>query len=100
MYSITLSDGTVLSNLELSGSTYISSDHLTAADFAGKLSTVTFSDGTETETLTDCKLYLCREVGNKTWIVIGEKTPADKQADLNTELELALTELYELIIGG
>ena len=100
MNTITLSDGTVLNNLELNGNTYISSTAYTAEAFEGKLSSVTFSDGTETYTLHDCALYLCRRVGNKTWIVIGEKTEKMKQDELNTELELALTELYELIIGG
>ena len=100
MYTITLSDGTILNNLEQSGNTYISSTAYTTEDFEGKLSTVTFSDGEETYTLTDCALYLCRQVGNKTWIVIGEKTEKMKQDELNTELELALTELYEMIIGG
>lgn len=100
MYTITLADGTVLRNLELSGNTYMSSTAYTAADFEGKLSTVTFSDGTNTETMHDRALYLCRRIGDKTEIVIGKKTDKMKQDELNTELELALTELYELIIGG
>ena len=47
MYTITLSDGTILNNLEQSGNTYISSTAYTAEDFEGKLGAVTFSDGTE-----------------------------------------------------
>lgn len=100
MYTITLSDGTTLNNIELNGSTFIAPRRYTAADFEGKLSTVTFSDGEETYTLHDCALFLCHQSGNKTWIVIDEKTEKMKQDELNTELELALTELYEMIIGG
>lgn len=100
MATITLSDGTVLNDLELSGNTYVYNGTLTASDFDGKLSTVTFTDGEDSYTLHDCALYLCRQVDNTTWIVIGEKTAAMKQNELNTDIELALTELYEMILGG
>ncbi len=102
MYSITLADGSILRNLELDGNNYISPEELTADDFDGKLSSVTIDDGEGySETIADCVLYRCiPERGGKTRLIIGEKTEKMKQEDRNTELELALTELYEMIIGG
>lgn len=56
IYTITLSDGTVLSDLTLSGNNFVSQTEVTEADFAGKLDTVTISDGENTEVLHDAEL--------------------------------------------
>jgi len=40
-YKITLSDGTIIDNLELNGNNFVSRTPLTAANFAGKLAHVT-----------------------------------------------------------
>lgn len=49
LYSIVFADGTTMNNLVLSGNTFISSAAVTEADFAHKLSTVTYraADGSE-----------------------------------------------------
>lgn len=56
-YTITLADGSVLTDLTLSGDDYISKTLLTEDTFTGKLSTVTISasDGTS-EILTNASL--------------------------------------------
>lgn len=102
MITITLSDGTVLNNLEQNGNNFITAQNITEDFFTGKLSAVTVDyDNGYSEELSDCALYHCEKDDNgKTWFVIGEKTERMKQEDRNTELELALTELYEMIIGG
>lgn len=56
IYTITLSDGTVLSNLTLNGNNYVSQTEVTEATFAGKLDTVTITDGEATEVLHDAEL--------------------------------------------
>lgn len=44
MYKITLSDGSVIGNLTMNGSNFVSSKKLTEADFDGKLSPVIITD--------------------------------------------------------
>ena len=111
MYTITLSDGTKLKNLELNGNNYISKTILEDSVFEGKLDTVVISDGEKSETFTDMKLMSNRVDGGKSWFVLGEKTPQEKKeeaiaavlaanAGSITDLQLALAEVYEMILGG
>lgn len=111
MYTITLSDGTKLKNLELNGNNYISKTILEDSVFEGKLDTVVISDGEKSETFTDMKLMSNRVDGGKSWFVLGEKTAQEKKEeaiaavlDANvgsiTDLQLALAEVYEMILGG
>lgn len=100
MVNITLSDGTVINNVEMNGNDFRCAATLTAEDFDGKLDEVTIEGDGEQFTIEDGYLYLIEQVGNRTRFIIGGKTDKMKQDELNTELELALTELYELIIGG
>ena len=111
MYTITLSDGTKLENLELNGNNYISDVVLDNAVFEGKLGTVKISDGETEEAYTDMVLMSNRVDGEKSWFVLGEKSPQEKamerinaliasNADSLTDVQLALAEVYELILGG
>ncbi len=108
MYTLTLSDGTTLNNLEANGDVLYTSETVTADTFTGKLETVTISNGNDTRILNDCILLDIGEAeNNKTYFVIVEKSADAKMSErmaeletVNTELELALTEVYELIIGG
>jgi hypothetical protein len=104
MYTITLSDGTKLKNLELNGNNYISDVVLDNAVFEGKLGTVKISDGETEETFTDMVLMSNRVDGGKSWFVLGEKTEQQKQMEhitqTFTDVEVALAEVYEMILGG
>lgn len=111
MYTITLSDGTKLKNLELNGNNYISNTILEDSVFEGKLDTVVISDGEKSETFTDMKLMSNRVDGGKSWFVLGEKTAQEKKEEAIatvlaanvgsiTDLQLALAEVYEMILGG
>ena len=111
MYTITLHDGTVLDELELNGNNFISEKVIDDSVFSGNLDTVTISNGETTETYTDMKLLSNRVDGGKSWFVLGEKTEQEKamerlvsalsvNSDSITDVQLALAELYEMIIGG
>ena len=111
MYKITLHDGTVLDDLELNGNNFISEKVLDDSVFSGNLDTVTISKGETSETYTDMKLLSNRVDGGKSWFVLGEKTEQEKTMErlvsalnVNTEsitdVQLALAEIYEMIIGG
>lgn len=111
MYKITLNDGTVLDNLELNGNNYISEKVIEDSVFAGNLATVTITDGEKTEVFTDMKLMSNRVDGGKSWFVLGEKTSQEKamerlvatlsaNSESITDVQLALAEVYEMILGG
>lgn len=102
MYKITFKDGTQLENLELNGNNFISPVILSDAVFEGKLGEVrVFDSETETETVyKDMVLIANRVFDGKSWFILAEKTEDDKERERITDMELALTELYEMIIGG
>lgn len=97
--------------MELNGNNYISSKILEDSVFEGKLDTVVISDGEKSETFTDMKLMSNRVDGGKSWFVLGEKTAQEKKEEAIaavltanvgsiTDLQLALAEVYEMILGG
>lgn len=110
MYKITLADGTVLKNLELNGNNYIAEGVIDDAVFKDNLATVTITDGKTTETYEDMVLLSHRVDGGRSWIVLGEKSAQEKamerinamlsSADSITDVQLALAEVYEMMLGG
>ena len=111
MYTIKLSDGTELKNLELNGNNYIAPKVLEDSVFEGKLGAVTISDGETTEEHTDMVLIQNKEYDGKSWFILGEKSAQENeleslQVDLEvtktnlTDVQIALAEIYELIAGG
>lgn len=99
MYKITLTDGTVLDNLELNGNNYIAEGVIEDSVFEGNLDTVKITDGETTETFTDMRLMSNRAVDGRSWFVLGEKTEQQKKeeamsrqmADMNKALNVLLT---------
>lgn len=110
-WKITLADGTSLDGLDLNGNNYISSAVVAEDTFAGKLSSVTIEGPDGTQTYQDMKLVQISKVGKNYWFILAEKTAEEKQKELATaalaanansitDLQLALAEVYEMIIGG
>ena len=111
MYKITLAGGTELENLELNGNNYIAEGVIEDSVFEGNLATVTITDGETTETYTDMRLMSNRVEDGRSWFVLGEKTAQQKamerietlltsNADSITDVQVALAEVYEMILGG
>lgn len=111
MYTIILNDGTRLENLELNGNNYIAPDVIEESVFADNLDSVTITDGETTETFTDMRLMAIRVDKGRSWFVLGEKTAQEKamerlnklmtsSMDSITDVQMALAEVYELILGG
>ena len=110
-WKITLADGTSLDGLNLNGNNFISSTAVTEDTFAGKLSSVTIEGPDGTEIHEDMKLVQISKVGKSNWFILAEKTAEEKQKELAaaalatnansiTDLQLALAEVYEMIIAG
>lgn len=111
MYTITLADGTKLENLELNGNNYISETVIEGSVFEDNLDTVKISDGSTTETFTDMRLMSNIVRDGRSWFVLGEKSAQQKamerieklyttNADSITDIQIALAEVYEMMLGG
>lgn len=100
MYIMTLSDGTQLKNLKLNGNNWITSEVITENTFSGKLNRVSVTDGKTTQEYTDQTLVQIQQYGNEYWFILGEQTQDEKINQSITELQVALAEVYEMMIGG
>ena len=100
MYTITLSNGKKLENLELNGNNFISSAPVDSAFFDGGLSEVRITDGSETRTYTDMALLSNREEDGKSWIVLGEKTAQQKAREATLTRMQELEEALRVLTGG
>lgn len=100
MYTMTLSDGTQLKNLKLNGNNWITSEVITENTFSGKLNKVSVTDGKTTQEYKDQTLVQIQQYGNEYWFILGEQTQDEKINQSITELQVALAEVYEMMIGG
>lgn len=71
-YTVTLSDGTQISDLKLNGNNFICKDELTKDDFAGKLSEVIIDDGETQQIMHNCELVQITECEGEYWFVLRE----------------------------
>ena len=94
MYTITLSDGTKLENLNLNGNNYISETLIEDDVFKDNLSTVTISNGEITNTYKDMTLIGNRIYDGKSWFILGEKTVQQKKEE---EFSRKLSEMEQVI---
>ncbi len=104
MYAITLADGNTIENLTLNGNNYIAQGVIEDSVFEGNLGEVSISDGTTTETYTDMVLIQNKVYGENSWFILAEKSATQKQEESNigniTDIQIAMAEIYELILGG
>ena len=106
MYTIKLADGTKLEDITLNGDTFESSVPIEDSVFENNLSKVEITDTetNETTVLKDARLLLSRPFGNIWWFVIQEPPEQDRKMEQTardiTDIQEAVAELYELIIGS
>lgn len=107
-YTITLADGRMISDLGKNGNNFVSKTKIDESIFEGNLSTMKIYDGETEETFTDMVFVQQMEWFDGTfYIVFREKTKDEKMLEmLNsnmngvTDIQMALVELYEMIVGG
>lgn len=106
MYKITLADGTALENLVLNGNNFIAQTAVSDAVFKDNMATVTITnleDGA-TEQLEDGVLLSNIVRDGCSWIVLGQKSEEEKRLETIdstfTDLQMALAEVYEMVLGG
>ncbi len=98
MYTITLADGQKLTGLDKNGDNFVSKTKVDESIFVDNLDTVKISDG-ETETvLKDVEFIQQMEWMDGTWYLAFRETPSEEKS--LTDMELAIAEVYEMILGG
>lgn len=104
MYTITLSNGTTLPDLVLNGNNFIAPNAIADSVFDGNLGTVTVSDGEKEDVYADMVLLSNIVRDGKSWLVLGQKSEEEKRQEAIsqsfTDLQLALAEVYEMMLGG
>lgn len=110
-FKVVLADGTSAENLRQNGNNFISKTKITTEMFAGNLSTVTVEGPDGTQTHHDMKLVQLSKVGKEWWFILAEKTEQEKlrekleaamasNAEDITGVQLALAEIFEMIVNG
>ena len=96
-YTIKLADGRELTGLTKNGDNYISKKKVDEAIFTDNLSTMTVYDGETEITYKNVELIQQMEFPDGFYLCFRELTEAELAV---TDLQGALVEVYELIVGG
>lgn len=113
MWKMILADGTELTGFTQNGNNYVRGEPVDEAVFAGKLSTLTLTDGEEEIVLHNAELVQqvhyegMPGLEDGWYLCFREKTPQEvmaeklKSSDAEmSDLQLALAEVYEMMLGG
>lgn len=107
-YTITLADGRKLTGLSKNGDNFVSSEKVDETIFKDNLSTMKVSDGETEETFENTVFIQQMEWADGTfYLAFREQTPQEKMlaaiaanSESVTDMQLALAEVYEMILGG
>lgn len=107
-YTITLADGRQLTGLGKNGNNFVSKEKVDETIFKNNLSTMTVSDGENAKTCKDMVFIQQMKWTDGTfYLAFREKTPQEKLAaaiaansNSVTDLQLALADVYEMILTG
>lgn len=72
IYSVTLADGTVISDLHLNGNNFVSQEPITESIFDGSLSEVIINDGEIDEVHTNMELIQITQMGDEYWFILAD----------------------------
>lgn len=72
IYTITLADGTVISDLRLNGNNFISQEPITESMFDGNLSDVVINDGEHDEVHSNMELIQITKMGSEYWFILAD----------------------------
>ena len=110
MWKMILADGTELTGFSQNGNNYVSAEKVDESLFANNLSTMTLTDGEE-ELVQQAHYegvpgledgwYLCfREKTPQEVVVESLRSAAERSSGELSDLQLALAEVYEMMLGG
>ena len=96
-YTITLADGTKLTNLSVNGNNYVSKEKIDEAVFKNNLTKITISDGEKETTMHYVEFVSQVEINNEWYLCFREISENERAI---TDLQVAIAEIYELTLGG
>lgn len=96
-YTIKLADGRELTGLTKNGDNYVNKEKVDETIFADNLATMTVSDGETETTYKNVEFIQQMEFPDGFYLCFRELTEAELTV---TDLQKALAEVYELIVGG
>lgn len=96
-YVIKLADGRKLTGLTKNGDNYVSKKKVDETIFTNNLATMTVSNGETETTYKNVELIQQMEFSDGWYLCFRELTEAELTV---TDLQKALVEVYELIVGG
>lgn len=107
-YTITLADGRKLTGLDKNGDNFVSKTKVDESIFEDNLSTMKVSDGETEEVFKDMVFVQQMEWADGTfYLAFREQTQQEKilaaltaTTDSVTDVQVALAEVYEMILGG
>lgn len=107
MCTITLADGTQLKNISIADNKYIANGVISDEVFEDNLSEVVITDGNKSKKYNDMFLASCYVWDGKSCFVLRKKPPhncindkVEKITKSLTDIEMALTEIYEFFLNG
>lgn len=101
MYTITLSDGRKIENLEKNLDVYVSKTEIDESIFENNLKTIKISDGSD-EKIFHNMIFIRQMKANENefFLIFREKTEQEKLDKTITDVQTALAEVYETLTGG
>lgn len=96
-YTITLADGSQLTNLRLNGNNFVSETLVERSQFTGKLYEVSINDGMKTDTYQDMTLLQIAEYTDGWYFILA---PIDKEEKMRSDIDyIAMLYDVDLDIG-
>ena len=68
--------------------------------FTNKLSKININDGKTDTEYSNMALVQVTQMGDEYWFILREKTKEEKSEQEITDLQVALAEVYETLLGG
>lgn len=100
-YTITLADGRKLTGLGKNGDNFVSTEKVDESLFKDNLATMTVSDG-ETEEVFKNMVFVqqMKWADGTYYLAFRERTQTEIFNENVTDIQVALAELYEMMLGG
>lgn len=100
MYTLTLKNGSTFEFSDIEGTNYVSATKVDDSQFTEEnLAKVTLSDGTTENEMTDLMFVQQIEHEGKYLTTFRDKTEREKMNEALTDLQVALAEVYESMMG-
>lgn len=100
MVTLILADGTKLTGFTQNGNNFVSKEKVDESKFTGNLSTLTIDDEETQKVLNNAELIQQVEYSDGFYLCFREKTAEELLTESITDIQLAMADIYEQMLGG